>query len=154
MLAEIKYFVNWVRRRNPEARTWKDYRYDLEQFVSVVGDRPPKDITIQDIDNFIMQQVSRGMQPGESHQGRIPDGGDDVVDRAAVDGSSEVSDAHGPTVVANARAWMLGGPSARHDQAAAGSVPRQPALATAKRLNERVPISDTSLRKTKKRCSG
>jgi len=63
MLSEIKYFVNWVRRRNPEARTWKDYGYDLDQFVSVVGDRPPKDITIQDIDHFVVQQVSRGMGP-------------------------------------------------------------------------------------------
>jgi len=27
-LSEIEYFVNWVHRRNPEARTWKDYRYD------------------------------------------------------------------------------------------------------------------------------
>ena len=24
MLAEIENFVNWVRRRNPEARTWHD----------------------------------------------------------------------------------------------------------------------------------
>ncbi len=63
MLSEIQYFVNWVRRRNPAARTWKDYGYDLQQFVSVVGDRHPKDVTIQDIDSFIIQQVSRGMQP-------------------------------------------------------------------------------------------
>lgn len=64
MLSEIEYFVNWVHRRNPEARTWKDYGYDLHQFVSVVGDRPPGEVTIQDIDNFIIQQVSRGMKPG------------------------------------------------------------------------------------------
>ena len=37
MLAEIDQFVNWVRRRNPEARTWRDYGYDLHQFVEVVG---------------------------------------------------------------------------------------------------------------------
>lgn len=29
MLAEIEDFVNWVRRRNPQARTWRDYLYDL-----------------------------------------------------------------------------------------------------------------------------
>ncbi len=63
MLSEIKCFVNWLRRRNPEARTWKDYGYDLQQFVSVVGDHPPGDVTIQDIDHFIIQQVSRGLQP-------------------------------------------------------------------------------------------
>ncbi len=43
MLAEITRFVNWVRRRNPQARTHKDYRYDLKQFVAVVGEeaQPP-----------------------------------------------------------------------------------------------------------------
>ncbi len=25
MLAEIERFVNWLRRRNPEARTWRDW---------------------------------------------------------------------------------------------------------------------------------
>ena len=39
MLAEIERFVNWVRRRNPEARTWRDYGYDLRQFAAIVGDR-------------------------------------------------------------------------------------------------------------------
>ena len=41
MLVEIERFVNWLRRRNPHARTWRDYGYDLKQFVTVVGDRPP-----------------------------------------------------------------------------------------------------------------
>jgi len=41
MLAEIESFINWVRRRNPTARTWRDYGYDLAQFVAVVGHRPP-----------------------------------------------------------------------------------------------------------------
>jgi site-specific recombinase XerD len=63
MLSEIAHFVNWVHRRNPEARTWKDYGYDLNQFASTVGDRSPAEVTIQDIDNFVIQQVSRGMKP-------------------------------------------------------------------------------------------
>jgi hypothetical protein len=29
MLSEIEQFVNWARRRSPNARTWKDYSYDL-----------------------------------------------------------------------------------------------------------------------------
>ena len=41
MLSQIHEFVNWVRRRSPEARTWKDYGYDLHFFVQVVGDRAP-----------------------------------------------------------------------------------------------------------------
>jgi hypothetical protein len=38
MLPEIDRFVNWVRRRNPNAHTWREYRADLKQFLAVVGD--------------------------------------------------------------------------------------------------------------------
>ena len=38
MLEDIKSFINWVRNRNPEARTWKDYGYDLRFFARVVGE--------------------------------------------------------------------------------------------------------------------
>ena len=41
MFKEIEQFVNWVRRRNPTTRTWRDYTYDLKQFVDVVGEREP-----------------------------------------------------------------------------------------------------------------
>ena len=41
MLAEIERFVNWVRRRSPNAHTWQDYRCDLQFFVESVGNRPP-----------------------------------------------------------------------------------------------------------------
>ena len=63
MLSEIERFVNWVRRRNPEARTWKDYGYDLRFFVQVVGDRPLRDITFKDIDRFIAVQSEKGFKP-------------------------------------------------------------------------------------------
>jgi len=63
MLTEIEGFVNWLRRRNPTARTWRDYQYDLKQFVAIVGDRPPGSITIQDVDRFVMCQSVRGFQP-------------------------------------------------------------------------------------------
>jgi site-specific recombinase XerD len=62
MLAEIDQFVNWVRRRNPEARTWRDYQYDLYQFAALVGDRPPKEITFRDIDRFINHQAEKGFK--------------------------------------------------------------------------------------------
>lgn len=64
MLSEIERFVNWVRRRSPAARTWRDYGYDLRIFVAVVGDRPPQEITFRDVDNFISQQSERGFKPG------------------------------------------------------------------------------------------
>ncbi|MCP5016314.1 MAG: tyrosine-type recombinase/integrase [Ketobacter sp.] len=60
MLNEIEQFVNWVRRRNPEARTWRDYGYDLRQFAAIVGDRPPGTITFHDVDRFVIAQGQRG----------------------------------------------------------------------------------------------
>lgn len=63
MYAEIQSFVNWVRRRNPQARTWRDYGYDLNQFVAMVGDKPPTAVTLQDIDSFITAQAARGLKP-------------------------------------------------------------------------------------------
>lgn len=63
MLAEIEQFVNWVRRRSPEARTWRDYGYDLHFFAQSVGDRPPGEITFRDVDKFISQQLERGFKP-------------------------------------------------------------------------------------------
>lgn len=62
MLVQIEEFVNWVRRRNPQARTWKDYGYDLRFFVEVVGDRPPGEITFRDVDRFVIAQSQRGFK--------------------------------------------------------------------------------------------
>jgi site-specific recombinase XerD len=63
MLAEIKMFVKWARRRNPEARTWRDYSYDLKQFAELVGERPLGEVTFREIDAFVAWQVSRGFKP-------------------------------------------------------------------------------------------
>jgi len=63
MLAEMERFVNWVRRRSPDARTWKDYGYDLRFFIEVAGDRPPNEITFKDIDRFIAVQSAKGFKP-------------------------------------------------------------------------------------------
>jgi site-specific recombinase XerD len=62
MLTEIESFVNWVRRRNPQARTWRDYGYDLKAFVAVVGDKLPVAVTFQDVDHFVMTQAAQGHQ--------------------------------------------------------------------------------------------
>jgi site-specific recombinase XerD len=63
MLVEIERFVNWLRRRNATARTWRDYGYDLKQFLAVVGDQPPAAITFHDVDRFVMQQAEQGFSP-------------------------------------------------------------------------------------------
>jgi site-specific recombinase XerD len=60
MLTEIEAFVNWVRRRNPQARTWRDYQYDLQQFVQVVGDVAPQEVSLHQVDQFVNEQVQRG----------------------------------------------------------------------------------------------
>ena len=63
MFDQITEFVNWHRRRNPTARTWRDYTYDLKQFVDVVGEREPHTITVTDIDRFVGRQSGRGLSP-------------------------------------------------------------------------------------------
>lgn len=63
MLSEVERFVNWTRRRSPEARTWKDYGYDLRFFIEVVGDRPPREITFREIDRFVAVQSEKGYKP-------------------------------------------------------------------------------------------
>src|SRR6266542_1872828 len=62
MLVEMERFVNWVHRRNPAARTWKDYGYDLHFFREVVGDRSPYEITFRDVDRFVTLQSERGFK--------------------------------------------------------------------------------------------
>ena len=63
MLSQIADFVNWVRRRNPQARTWRDYSYDLHQFASAMGNLSVKEINFHDIDRFVNIQVSQGYKP-------------------------------------------------------------------------------------------
>ena len=62
MLEEITQFVNWIRRRNPQAHTWRDYLCDLQQFTAVIGHRPLSEITFKDIDTFIADQAERGLK--------------------------------------------------------------------------------------------
>ena len=63
MVKEIHAFVNWLRRRNPNARTWRDYRFVLHRLRSVTGDKPPQAVTVQEIDDFVTLLVRQGLQP-------------------------------------------------------------------------------------------
>jgi site-specific recombinase XerD len=63
MLSQIEEFVNWVHRRNAQARTWRDYRNDLQQFAAIVGDCDPALITFREIDLFIARQREKGFKP-------------------------------------------------------------------------------------------
>lgn len=61
MVSEVQQFINWVQLRNPQARTWKDYSYDLKRFEESIGEKPLKEITYRDIDRFIEAQSERGL---------------------------------------------------------------------------------------------
>jgi site-specific recombinase XerD len=63
MLSQITDFVNWLRRRNPSARTWRDYSYDLHHFANTMGECSPNEINFHDIDRFVSLQVSQGYKP-------------------------------------------------------------------------------------------
>jgi site-specific recombinase XerD len=63
MLSQITDFVNWLRRRNPSARTWRDYSYDLHHFARAMEGRSPSQINFHDIDHFISLQVAQGYKP-------------------------------------------------------------------------------------------
>jgi site-specific recombinase XerD len=49
--------------RSPQAKTWRDYRCDLELFVSVAGERNAAEILPQDVDRFVNHQVEKGFKP-------------------------------------------------------------------------------------------
>ncbi len=63
MLSEARQFVNWVRRTNPQAHTWKDYASDLKFFAGFTGDRPLHEISVHDVDAFVIQQCEQGFKP-------------------------------------------------------------------------------------------
>jgi site-specific recombinase XerD len=63
MHAEIERFIRWVRRRSPQARTWRDYQYDLRIFARFIGNRQLGELTFRDIDRFVASQAARGFKP-------------------------------------------------------------------------------------------
>ena len=63
MLAEIGQFINWVRMQSPQARTWRDYRCDLDLFKSVIGDQNILEIQPRHLDSFVHHQISKGYKP-------------------------------------------------------------------------------------------
>ena len=63
MLVEIERFIDWVRMRSPEARTWRDYRCDLGLFTSVMANRELDAICPKDLDAFVNIQINKGYKP-------------------------------------------------------------------------------------------
>ncbi|HSG42933.1 MAG TPA: tyrosine-type recombinase/integrase [Anaerolineales bacterium] len=63
MRNDIERFIQWVRIRSPQARTWQDYRCDLYVFLNVIGDQNIEDTRVRDVDKFVNHQVTRGYKP-------------------------------------------------------------------------------------------
>ena len=49
--------------RSPQARTWRDYKCDMQLFVTTVGDRSVGEIHPRDIDDFVNDQAQKGYKP-------------------------------------------------------------------------------------------
>ena len=63
MMVEVEKFIDWVRMRSPQARTWRDYKSDLGLFRSVVEKQNVEEIQPKDLDHFVMFQVDKGYKP-------------------------------------------------------------------------------------------
>jgi len=63
MKTEIERFINWVRMRSPQARTWRDYRCDLGLFMNVMENRNVEEIRPRDLDEFVNHMVGKGYKP-------------------------------------------------------------------------------------------
>jgi site-specific recombinase XerD len=63
MLAEVNRFIDWVRMRSPQARTWRDYKCDLAQFTNAMASREPETIRPKDLDHFVQLQINKGFKP-------------------------------------------------------------------------------------------
>ncbi len=50
MKLKIDSFINWVRIRSPQAKTWWDYRCDLQVFANVMKGRDVREIRFRDVD--------------------------------------------------------------------------------------------------------
>ena len=63
MQSEVEQFINWVCIRSPQARTWRDYKCDLDLFVKVMGAKSSEEIRPRDLDEFVNVQVGKGYKP-------------------------------------------------------------------------------------------
>lgn len=64
MLSDIERFINWSRIRSPQARTWRDYKCDLELFASTTKGMKVEQVGFRDVDRFVNAQVAQGCKPG------------------------------------------------------------------------------------------
>jgi len=63
MIEATKRFECYLKRRYGDRSTPKHYLSDLRIFIQHLDDKSPQQVTVQDIDHFIDQQVSQGLSP-------------------------------------------------------------------------------------------
>jgi site-specific recombinase XerD len=63
MKKEVEQFIQWVRMRNPQAKTWRDYQCDMNLFLEVAGRREAAKVRARDVDEFVNVQIARGFKP-------------------------------------------------------------------------------------------
>jgi len=59
----IERFGSYLRRRYADRSTPKHYLSDLSLFARLVGGKRPDQVSVQDVDCFVDQQVSQGLRP-------------------------------------------------------------------------------------------
>jgi site-specific recombinase XerD len=60
MQADMERFINWTRMRSLQARTWHDYKCDLELFASIISLQNVEEVRFRDVDEFVNFQVNKG----------------------------------------------------------------------------------------------
>lgn len=63
MKRSAKRFERYLQRRYGDRSTPKHYLSDLRIFIQHLGDKLPQEVTVQDMDRFIDQQVTQGLSP-------------------------------------------------------------------------------------------
>ena len=63
MKADIERYIRYLERRHPNRSTKKHYASDLKIFVQFLENKPPREVTVQDIDAFIENQSQRQLKP-------------------------------------------------------------------------------------------
>lgn len=63
MIEATKRFEAYLKRRYGDRSTSKHYLSDLRIFIQNLGDKSPREVIVQDIDQFIDQQVAQALSP-------------------------------------------------------------------------------------------
>jgi site-specific recombinase XerD len=60
---DLEQFAQYLHRRYGDRSTGKHYVSDLQVFMRLIGSKQAQEVTAQDIDRFVADQVKRGLRP-------------------------------------------------------------------------------------------